>query len=355
MSASPRRRRPPPRPATIRCALSRHTPTRSSSAATTGAATSSSRDAHSAWAATWRCAGAASRGRRSRAAADGAFALRLGARPAGQETLQVRSASRDPTSSSAAAYVGIGDIYVVAGQSNASGRGTSPNWYTHPVLQAPRSSATTIAGRSSSTPVDDAAGQVDRVSADPLAGGSVWPLLATELMAAEDVPVAFVPCAKGTTSIRLWMEDAAAPHSRRTLYGSMLRRVRAVGGRVRAVLFWQGEADARKFTSKEEYAAALRRLAAALARTAARRWWPRRSATTTCAGTRCRASTPSGSRSSRPGTRAGLCRAPRCTTSTCTAACTSSSGTMKLRRGAAVGGRDPRHRPPPRGARRAHD
>lgn len=45
----------------------------------------------------------------------------------------------------------------------------------------------------------------------------------------------------------------------------MLRRVRAVGGRVRAVLFWQGEADARKFTSREAYAAALRSLAAALA------------------------------------------------------------------------------------------
>ena len=197
-------------------------------------------------------------------AADGAFALRLGARPAGQATLRVRSALRHDIIISRP-YVGVGDIYVVAGQSNASGRGTSPNWYTHPVLAA------ALFGNDDRwkellDPVDGAAGQVDRVSADTQAGGSVWPLLATRLMAAEGVPVAFVPCAKGTTPIRSWVEDAAAPQSPATLYGSMLRRVRAVGGRVRAVLFWQGEADARRFTSTEEYAAALRSLAAALAR-----------------------------------------------------------------------------------------
>ncbi|MEI6450687.1 MAG: sialate O-acetylesterase [Actinomycetes bacterium] len=195
--------------------------------------------------------------------ANGAFALRLRARPAGQATLQVRAAAR-PEIVVSRPYVGVGDIYVVAGQSNASGRGTSPNWYTHPVLRA------ALFGNDDRwkellDPVDGAAGQVDRVSADPLAGGSVWPLLATELMAAEGVPVAFVPCAKGTTPIGRWVEDAWAPHSRSTLYGSMLRRVRAVGGRVRAVLFWQGEADARRFTSQEAYAAALRSLAAALA------------------------------------------------------------------------------------------
>ena len=196
--------------------------------------------------------------------ADGAFALRLGARPPGQATLKVRSASRHDVVISRP-YVGVGDIYVVAGQSNASGRGTSPNRYTHPVLTA------VLFGNDDRwkellDPVDGAAGQVDRVSADPLAGGSVWPLLATKLMAAEGVPVAFVPCAKGSTPIRMWVADAATPQSHDTLYGSMLRRVRAVGGRVRAVLFWQGEADARRLTSTEAYAAELRSLAAALAR-----------------------------------------------------------------------------------------
>ncbi len=192
--------------------------------------------------------------------AGGAFALRLHARPVGQATLQVRGASR-PDVVVSLPYVGVGDIYVIAGQSNASGRGASPNGYTHPVLRA------ALFGNDDRwaellDPVDSAAGQVDRVSADPGAGGSVWPLVATELMAAEGVPVAFVPCAKIGTYIRRWTKDAAAPHARSTLYGSMLRRVRAVGGRVRAVLFWHGEVDARAGTSQHAYAVALRSLAA---------------------------------------------------------------------------------------------
>jgi len=194
---------------------------------------------------------------------DGAFALRLGARLPGQATLQVRGATR-PDIVVSCEYVGVGDIYVVAGQSNASGRGAFPSSYSHPVFRA------ALFGNDDrwkdlTDPVDSAAGQVDRVSVEGGAGGSVWPLLATELMAAEAVPVAFVPCAKSGTRIARWVENAAAPHSRSTLYGSMLRRVRAVGGRVRAVLFWQGEADARVSTTRGVYAAALRSLAAALA------------------------------------------------------------------------------------------
>jgi hypothetical protein len=143
---------------------------------------------------------------------DGTFSLRLGARRAGQATLVVRSASH-PDVVVSREYVGVGDIYVVAGQSNASGRGSALASYSHPVLRA------ALFGNDDrwkdlADPVDDATGQVDRVSADPGAGGSVWPRVATELMAAEGVPVAFVPCAKIGTPIRKWAEEAAAPHAR---------------------------------------------------------------------------------------------------------------------------------------------
>ena len=64
-------------------------------------------------------------------------------------------------------------------------------------------------------------------------------------MRREAVPVAFVSCAAGATPLSEWVRDSYRPWSSRTLFGSMLRRVHAVGGRVRAVLFWQGERDAR--------------------------------------------------------------------------------------------------------------
>jgi hypothetical protein len=190
-------------------------------------------------------------------AGDGSFRLRLAPRPAGQATLAVRGALRHDVQVDVD-HVGIGDIYVVAGQSNASGRGSSPSRYRHATLRA------TLFGNDDQwkdlvDPTDSPVGQVDPVSKDVFAAGSVWPLLATELMAAEDVPVAFVPCAREGTTISMWQRNGAAPFSPRTLYGSMMRRVRAVGGRVRAVLFWQGEADARTHTAHGTYEALLRR------------------------------------------------------------------------------------------------
>jgi len=109
-------------------------------------------------------------------------------------------------------------------------------------------------------PVDSPVRQRDRVSRDVLAHGSVWPLVAGSVMAAEPVPVAFVPCALGTTSIYVWLPDPMRPFSPATLYGSMVRRARAAGG-VRAVLFWQGEADARTQLPQAEYETALDDLA----------------------------------------------------------------------------------------------
>ena len=110
-------------------------------------------------------------------------------------------------------------------------------------------------------PVDSPVGQVDTVSIDRSAGGSVWPQVATELMAAEDVPVAFIPCARGNVTLQRWLRDPSRPRSRRTLYGSMTRRVRAAGGSVRAVLLLQGESDARWSVPAAVYRRQLRRFA----------------------------------------------------------------------------------------------
>jgi hypothetical protein len=193
---------------------------------------------------------------------DGSFTIRLRRCAAGQGTLVVRSASR-PSLSRWISFVGVGDIFVVAGQSNASGRGTQPSRYVAPLLRAGLF-GNDDRWKDLRDPVDSAVAQVDQVSRDSHAFGSVWPLVATRLMAADPVPVAFVPCSRGTTSIFSWLKDAHKPYSRTTLYGSMIRRIRAVGGEVRAVLFWQGEADARTGLPREDYEAALSLLAGQL-------------------------------------------------------------------------------------------
>jgi hypothetical protein len=194
---------------------------------------------------------------------DGRFTARLRVDRPGQDTLRVVS-NGVPFLVVERRLVGVGDVYVVAGQSNASGRGPNLTVATHPEFVAGLF-GNDYRWKGLVDPVDSPAGQVDRVSADYWAGGSVWPLLATHLMAAEAVPVAFIPCARGNTTMSRWLEDPARPRSRRTLYGSLLHRVRAAGGRVRAVLLLQGESDARREVPAKVFERQLRRFAADLA------------------------------------------------------------------------------------------
>ena len=189
----------------------------------------------------------------------GWFTARLEDAPAGQATLRVWSARR-PGVVGSRREVGVGDIYVIAGQSNASGRSRTLYSYSSPTLRAAMF-GNDYRWKELHDPVDSAAGQVDTVSMDRPAGGSVWPEVATELLAGEGVPVAFVPCPRTSTPIALWQRDLRTERSNGTLYASMARRVAAVGGRVRAVLWWQGERDARILTPPSVYKASLSRLA----------------------------------------------------------------------------------------------
>jgi hypothetical protein len=158
----------------------------------------------------------------------------------GQGTFEIRTT--DLSRLAQVANVGIGDVFIIAGQSNASGYGGTAQLYTHATLKAG------LFGNSYRwmelrDPTDFARAQVDAVSADgPATGGSYWPVLATKLLARNNVPVAFVTCPMGGTSILMW-QPGSNHQDRTTLYGSMVYRALQVLD-FKAILWHQGESDA---------------------------------------------------------------------------------------------------------------
>jgi hypothetical protein len=135
-------------------------------------------------------------------------------------------------------------IYLLMGQSNMSGRGDMAG-----LTAADRAPDPTIrlygndgVWRAALDPLDDAAGQIDPVSADPHTA-AVGPGLffARALPRAPGSRIGLVPCAKGGSKIAAWKPSPA----RDTLYGSCLARAReaATRGRIAGILWYQGESD----------------------------------------------------------------------------------------------------------------
>jgi hypothetical protein len=148
----------------------------------------------------------------------------------------------------------VADIYVLAGQSNMSGRGevgpvSPPELAPDPKIMLYGNDGV---WRVASEPLDTATGQIDPVSVDTNAG--VGPGLAfAKMVRARDPrrPIILVTCAKGGTSLKQWSPDP----SRTTLYGSCLGRVREVmpRGRLAGLLWYQGESDARDQASASQW------------------------------------------------------------------------------------------------------
>ncbi|MBT0669224.1 sialate O-acetylesterase [Novosphingobium profundi] len=145
-------------------------------------------------------------------------------------------------------------VYVLAGQSNMSGRGL-PGGLT-PAEQA-SDPAIRVYGndgrvRIAREPLDSALGQIDAVSRDTRAGVGPGLFFARALRRQRDEPVLLVPCAKGGSRIASWQPGGG----RDTLYGSCLARIRELGGHVDGVLWYQGESDAEAQESAAKWGAA---------------------------------------------------------------------------------------------------
>ncbi|MBN8421236.1 MAG: hypothetical protein J0L73_20135 [Verrucomicrobia bacterium] len=180
----------------------------------------------------------------------GRFRATLAAPAGGWHRLELR-AKRDGkvVEETAVEHVGIGEIFIVAGQSNSANHGEEKQ--------------TTQTGRVSSFD-----GQHWQLANDPQSGasgrgGSFMPPLGDALVKPLNVPVGFIPCGIGATSVREWLPKGATfPNpptiesrvqklangeweSKGQAYEVLVQRMKSAGPNgFRAVLWHQGESDA---------------------------------------------------------------------------------------------------------------
>ena len=158
--------------------------------------------------------------------------------PAGWYAVEVRAVgSSGPMGQRMVQPIGVGEVFVTAGQSNSANHGATPL-----------------------APVDECVSAVGpggwRRAGDPQpiatgSGGSPWPPLGDALAEALDVPIGFVSVGWGGTSIGQWQPGG-------TLYPRLENALDLIQPNgARAVLWHQGESDAQVGTSEAEYAARL--------------------------------------------------------------------------------------------------
>ena len=162
-----------------------------------------------------------------------------------------------------AANVLVGDLWVLAGQSNMEGVGSLQNSETpHPWVhsfqsreqwaaaeeplhwlgESPRPIHHVLWGQ----PMPETIGPRD---AGRLKGTGLGLTFAKTMVEATGVPIGLIPSVHGGTSMQQW-EPSRKSQGGGSLYGATLARVSEVGGSIAGILWYQGESDANPADAK---------------------------------------------------------------------------------------------------------
>lgn len=171
------------------------------------------------------------------------------------ETLELSAGG--PYDVGGARNVLVGDLWVLAGQSNMEGVGDLVDVETpHPLVHsfqsreswAPAEEPLHWLGESPRPVHHIIWGQPVPTEIPPrdpgrTKGAGLGLTFAKVRVEQTGVPVGLIPAAHGGTSMQQW-DPARKGQGGHSLYGATLERVRAVGGKVAGILWYQGESDA---------------------------------------------------------------------------------------------------------------
>lgn len=135
-------------------------------------------------------------------------------------------------------HIGVGDLYVIAGQSNSSGYGKDP------IFDPPELGVHIFRNSGkwdlASHPLSDSTGSIHNVNTE-LVNAGTSPYMKFAKMLKRDIgyPVGLVQTALGGSALSAWNPDEDG-----CLYRNMLDIIKLCGGRVKGVLWYQGCSDA---------------------------------------------------------------------------------------------------------------
>ena len=131
----------------------------------------------------------------------------------------------------------VGDVWMLAGQSNMVGRAELKN------VEKPHELVHVFRPEGGWAQAKEPLHEQRERNAMVIGAGLGLPF-AKEMVRRTNVPVGLIPTAVGGTSLWQW-DPALKTKGRESLYGNMLAQFEASGGKARGMLWYQGEADAR--------------------------------------------------------------------------------------------------------------
>ncbi len=153
-------------------------------------------------------------------------------------------------------HLGVGDLYIIAGQSNASGTGKGE------AVDGPMLGVHLFANdetwKLGIHPVEDATRSLHPATVTGVFHGhSPWLAFGKRILSKTGIPVGLIPTALGGSPISMWIQDTGEAGS---LFDNMMDMANKAGGKVAGVLWHQGESDSCTDESINRYAERFRLL-----------------------------------------------------------------------------------------------